>query len=527
MSNKIHVATLMQESGVGFGTSGARGRVEDMTDQVCYAYTTAFLQHLEAQGQLPAGSPSGEYAQQTLTAIGIAGDLRDSTPRIMNAVAAAVIDKGYQAVNCGTIPSPAVACYGLQQQIPTIMVTGSHIPDDRNGIKFNTASGEILKQDEEGIRQQTVEIPHGLFSREGLFIEANNYLPKTDSEAGQHYRRRFLDFFPANCFTDLKIGLYEHSGVGRDILFDLLSALGANVIRLGRSDKFIPVDTEAIREEDIKLAQKWSQEHNLDAIVSTDGDADRPLVGDENGTWLRGDIAGILCARYLGITHIATPVSSNTAVEKSGLFKKVQRTRIGSPYVIAAMQQMNISDTNGCDANHAGSPSGEQADNRIAGYEANGGFLQQTPVERDGKTLAALPTRDAVIVILSLLAMAKQERKKLSELTDSLPARFTASNRLKEFPTDTAKACIVRLTEENEASPHQAIEAAFGQLCGKVENTDLTDGLRISFQNGEIIHLRPSGNAPEFRCYNEADSLVRVESLNQACMEIISKWRDL
>ncbi|VAX13848.1 Phosphomannomutase, partial [hydrothermal vent metagenome] len=244
--NKIHIATLMQDSGVGFGTSGARGRVIDMTDQVCYAYTAAFLQHLEAQGQLKTGDQ-----------IGIAGDLRDSTPRIMNAVATAITNKGCKPVNCGTIPSPAVACYGLEQQIPTIMVTGSHIPDDRNGIKFNTASGEILKQDEEGIRQQTVEIPAGLFSQDGHFLKAISHLPAPNPEADQHYRQRFLDFFPADCLTNLKIGLYEHSGVGRDILADLLSALGANVIRLGRSEQFIPVDTEAIREEDIKLAQEW------------------------------------------------------------------------------------------------------------------------------------------------------------------------------------------------------------------------------------------------------------------------------
>jgi len=79
----------------------------------------------------------------------------------------------------------------------------------------------------------------------------------------------------------------------------------------------------------------------------------------------------------------------------------------------------------------------------------------------------------------------------------------------------TAKECIARLIGNNDELPYQAIEAAFGELCGGVENTDLTDGLRITFQNGEIIHLRPSGNAPEFRCYNEADSLLRVENLNQ------------
>ncbi len=36
---------------------------------------------------------------------------------------------------------------------------------------------------------------------------------------------------------------------------------------------------------------------------------------------------------------------------------------------------------------------------------------------------------------------------------------------------------------------------------------------------------RPSGNAPEFRCYNEADSLIRVENLNHACTKIIEQWR--
>jgi len=108
---------------------------------------------------------------------------------------------------------------------------------------------------------------------------------------------------------------------------------------------------------------------------------------------------------------------------------------------------------------------------------------------------------------IAFLQHMDQQNKKISELTDSLPARFTANNRIKEFPTNAAKECIAQLIGNNDALSYQAIEAAFGELCGKVENTDLTDGLRITFQNGEIIHLRPSGNAPEFRCYNEADSL--------------------
>ncbi|MCK5514725.1 MAG: hypothetical protein KAJ00_09515, partial [Deltaproteobacteria bacterium] len=59
----------------------------------------------------------------------------------------------------GKLPSPAVAFFGFTNNIPSIMVTGSHIPDDRNGIKYNRATGEIMKDDESGIKSQHIEIP--------------------------------------------------------------------------------------------------------------------------------------------------------------------------------------------------------------------------------------------------------------------------------------------------------------------------------------------------------------------------------
>ena len=64
---KIHIATLMQESGVAFGASGARGLVRNMTDQFCYAYTAAFLQSgrmgraLRHEGRNPSNAGDGCY----------------------------------------------------------------------------------------------------------------------------------------------------------------------------------------------------------------------------------------------------------------------------------------------------------------------------------------------------------------------------------------------------------------------------------------------------------------------------------
>ena len=110
------------------------------------------------------------------------------------------------------------------------------------------------------------------------------------------------------------------------------------MISLGRVNCFVPIDTEAVRSEDVAQARQWAGEYGFDAILSTDGDAVRPLIGDEAGNWLRGDVVGIICAQFLGANVVVTPVSSNTAVEKCGAFRRVIRIRIGSPYVIDSME---------------------------------------------------------------------------------------------------------------------------------------------------------------------------------------------
>ena len=490
------IEQLMQTSQVKFGTSGARGLVNDMTDQVCYAYTLGFIQYLEKTQQLI------QRAAQ-IPAIALAGDLRNSTPGILNACARAISDSGYQIINAGLIATPAVALYGLVHNCPAIMVTGSHIPEDRNGIKFYKLAGEILKQDELIIKEQIIALPADVFDAQGKFKETNNCLPMLDSMAFDEYQQRFLDLFPDNALAGKKIGVYQHSGVAREMLAELLEKLGAEVIKLGYSEQFIPVDTEAVRKEDIELARQWVSEHHLDAIVSTDGDADRPLISDENGQWLRGDIAGLLCAQYLQIDHIVTPVSSNTCVEKSGFFVDVKRTRIGSPYVIEAMQHY-IED-------HYAA---------VAGYEANGGFLLGTPIRKNNYLLSALPTRDAIIVLLSLLHSSVEQNVPLSQLAAQLPQRYTYSDRIKNFAADKSQQLMTRYTQGTETENKTSIESDFPQF-GSINTINTLDGLRITFDNGDIIHFRPSGNAPEFRCYSESDSIEKAQSINNIALQRI------
>jgi phosphomannomutase len=54
--------------------------------------------------------------------------------------------------------------------------------------------------------------------------------------------------------------------------------------------------------------------------------------------------------------------------------------------------------------------------------------------------------------------------------------------------------------------------------AGQIVATDITDGLRLSFSNGDIVHLRPSGNAPELRCYAESDTQEKAKFLCTKCL---------
>ncbi|QIW09674.1 phosphomannomutase [Francisella sp. LA112445] len=488
---EVVIKNIIKSSGVKFGTSGVRGLVSSMTDKICWLYTKAFIQFLEQKYSMVKG-----------TKIAIAHDLRDSSPRITKAVVKAVIDSGYEPVYCGEIPSPAVMLYGISNQIPSVMVTGSHIPEDRNGIKFNTPYGEVLKEDEEMIVSQIIMVDDNTFNKKGMFLQKVE-LSKVCNQAHIKYVDRYLDFFPQNCLSGKTIGLYEHSSVGRKIVKEILEKLGAKVILLGFSERFVSVDTEAIRQEDVKLAKQWAGEYRIDSIVSTDGDADRPLVSDENGNWIKGDILGVLTARYLQSQSIATPVSSNTIVEKIGYFKNIIRTKIGSPYVIAAMNQLLL---------------GGHSD--VVGYEANGGFLQAGDICLKSATLKALPTRDAVIPMLAVLMLSIDSNKTISELLFDLPARYTASSKIDDFATEKSQE-ILKLILAGESKLLDQIISEYFNGKNDIKHIDTTDGVRITLENEDVLHLRPSGNAPELRCYTETTSKNSAEELNKYCTSLI------
>ncbi|WP_338035090.1 phosphomannomutase [Halomonas urmiana] len=460
----------LDESGVAFGTSGARGLVTQLTDEVCAAFTAAFLGMMRQHSRVER--------------LAIGRDLRPSSPAMAAACTAAAKALGVQVDDYGVLPTPALALQAMTDGVPAIMITGSHIPFDRNGIKFYRPEGEITKADESVILAAQGELPT-LAAGESLL---------SSSRAWETYVARYTEWFAGQPLAGWRVGLYQHSAAGRDLNHQVLEALGAKVVVLGRSEDFVPVDTEAVGQADRERGRAWAEEHRLDALLSTDGDGDRPLLGDERGHWLRGDIVGLLCARELGIQALAVPVSCNTAIESSGVFEAVQRTRIGSPYVLAEMEAIS------------------KEYSRVAGFEANGGFLLGSDLQEGDRRLGALPTRDALLPALTLMVAAAQRSVALSALAGELPARYTASDRLQQVPTERSRALLASWKADTEMM-RQSLE-----LSSVVASQDITDGLRVTLHNGEIVHLRPSGNAPELRCYVEAGGEERSQALVEQVM---------
>ncbi|MBO0661337.1 phosphomannomutase [Jiella sp. MQZ9-1] len=452
-----------------FGTSGLRGLVTDLLGWPSYGYTLAFLRYLEEAGGI---APD---ARRVL----VARDLRFSSPQIAAFVIAAARRAGFTPIDCGAVPTPAVALASLTRNVPAIMVTGSHIPEDRNGLKFYAPSGEIGKADEIGI----VAAFDGLSEDDRADFDRHS-ASEGEAEAlnaAAPFVARYTAFFGGEALTGLTVGVYQHSSVARDLLVEILQRLGAQTVVYGRADRFIPVDTEAHRPEDLTLLAEWAKDGRCDAFVSTDGDADRPLVADASGAVLRGDVIGLLTARHLGLSTIVTPVTSSAAIERSGIATTVRRTKVGSPYVIAGMA--------------AAAGSGEAG---IVGFEANGGLLLGSAIARQGRRLDALPTRDSVLPILAVLAAMAASKTPLATIVAGLDAGFTAAHRLKDVPASESGPFLQALGTD------AGYRRDFFAAIGAVASVDQLDGVRVVLESGETLHYRASGNAPELRCYVEA-----------------------
>jgi phosphomannomutase len=239
--------------------------------------------------------------------------------------------------------------------------------------------------------------------------------------------------------------------------------------------------------------------------------------------FIPGDLLGLVVADYLQADSVSVPISTNPAVHEffSNKGMTTTKTRIGSPFVIAAMQQALTSGFK-----------------HVVSWEANGGFLLGSDIEVNGNQLHALPTRDAVLPILSVLYSAVEKGISLTELFSQLPRWFGKAGLIDDFPQQASQKIVatfkpvdevitsiefledrvvVKDAKENTIdewllsddralnafAKKKLLETVFSDALGfsEIIRINTQDGIRCFFSNDDIAHIRPSGNAPQLRIY--------------------------
>lgn len=569
------------------GTSGMRDFAIHFTDMEVWINVTGVMNAFEEMSK----SDGLIFTKETPILVG--GDLRESTPHIMQAVFRAIYDHGsHPILNAGLVPTPVLALLAKERSCPCIMVTGSHIRGDMNGIKFYYVNREVLDDDVrtfltphiERVRETiyTQSAQDSSFTDEGAFKNEEPSLPIKNvyARAVKRYQQRFLDFFGIESFQylespnasprPLRVLYLQHSTVARDIHPQIFRALRIDVdtegVKLGRLNSFLAMDSENVTPALQKIfheeAEGYFSRHGYypDAVVTADGDGDRPFVMDEKGFFYRGDILNLLAVKVLNIQASITPISANIAC--SSVLKSMgipyKKTKIGSPKVIKA--GMKMADAFGF--------------TNVYAWEVNGGGIQLTDIHvGEKKTLAALPTRDSLLPILCALHMMTKEKdgkaggRRLSQVfQEEIEACSTIKTQagLISFPTEETQKILLHFSpfskmdkppEEIRFLPEGSIEAVFNedvssnlsewiqgstvlylprsdiaqkayflkrtlerywtheQGFGSITAINWTDGIQLFFDNQTIAHLRGSGNAPEWRIYTQAPTQEQADAL--------------
>jgi phosphoglucosamine mutase len=319
-----------------FGTDGVRGEAG--------SFLTASLAMKVA---MAAGIYFKDSARTNKILVG--KDTRRSGYMIENAIVSGLTAVGYDVIQIGPMPTPAIAFLTENMRCDAgIMISASHNPYADNGIKFFDAHGDKLSEE---IEAEIEKIVHDE-SRLNDSAATNKHIGKAkriDDVIGRYIVQLKNSFNDEYTLQGMRIVLDTANGAGYKVGPTVLEELGAEVIVLhDKPDGFnINEHCGALHPKDV---QKAVIEYRADIGFALDGDADRIVVIDEKGDVVDGDqLLGALgvylkeSGRLKGDGIVAT-VMSNQGLEdfmqKHGL--ALHRSNVGDKHVLEIMHQEGI-----------------------------------------------------------------------------------------------------------------------------------------------------------------------------------------
>ncbi len=302
--------------------------------------------------------------------------------------------------------------------------------------------------------------------------------------------------------------MYQHSAVGRDLLVGILQSLGADALPMERSDAFVPIDTEDITDERLLELERLARVARdtigeIDAIVSTDGDSDRPLVvgiaDDGKVCFFGGDLLGILVADYLRADAVVVPGERDR--RRRSVVRATGHSREADPHRLPLRHRRH---------GGASRPLRVPAYRGLRSERRLSHRLGSRARRRGGSP--PFPRATPCFPFSRCCTRSVERNRSLPELFSELPPRFGKAGLIDGFPARASRAILKRFSSEADArelSLYFTPELGFGRIV----RSDRTDGIRLFFEGGDIAHIRPSGNAPQLRIYAVAGTQERANEI--------------
>jgi phosphoglucosamine mutase len=319
-----------------FGTDGVRGEAG--------SFLTA---ELAMRVAMAAGIYFRDHARTKKILVG--KDTRRSGYMIENAIVSGLTAVGYDVVQIGPMPTPAIAFLTENMRCDAgIMISASHNPYEDNGIKFFDAHGNKLSEE--------IEAQIEMIAQDKLRLEEGHVTGKQigsakriDDVIGRYIVQLKNSFCRDLTLQGLRIVLDTANGAGYKVGPTVLEELGAEVIVLHDKPNGFNINEGcgALHTKDLREAVK---QYRADIGLALDGDADRLIVVDENGDEVDGDqILGALglflhrSGQLKGGGIVATVMSNQALEDTMGENSlKLFRSNVGDKYVLEVMRDNGI-----------------------------------------------------------------------------------------------------------------------------------------------------------------------------------------
>lgn len=316
-----------------FGTDGFRGEANEV---------------LTVEHAFKVGRYLGwYYGQEHRARVVIGKDTRRSSYMFEYSLVAGLTASGADVCLLHVTTTPSVSYVTRTEEFDCgIMISASHNPFYDNGIKIINGKGhkmeaEVEEKIEDYIDGKIPELPLAKKDKIGR---------TTDYSAGRNRYIGYLISLATRSFEGKRVGLDCSNGSAFMIAKSVFDALGAKTYVINNEPDGTNINTNC-GSTHIEVLQEFVKEKQLDVGFAYDGDADRCIAVDENGSVIDGDLILYICGKYLKETGrlnqdtIVTTIMSNLglykACDKAGL--RYEKTAVGDKYVYENMVKNNYS----------------------------------------------------------------------------------------------------------------------------------------------------------------------------------------